>query len=91
MAKSAIIPLAGAEILNDSNDCERCPFSFGLKMFFKEGKDRLLGALRLSASEAVTRAFKRDQLHFHATGLQAVAHPDGLLVGDIVVLGCREE
>jgi hypothetical protein len=54
-------------------------------MTLKEFNKGRFGFFGVGAFEAVTGPVDRKELRLDAAGLEAVAHPDGLLVGDVFV------
>ena len=64
-------------------------YFFTLRCRSKKSNIASSARLGVLALEAVAGPFQRQQLRLDAGRLQAVDDPDGLLVGDVVVLRCR--
>lgn len=64
---------------------EHCPLL--LQSLIKILKQRLLRLLRVGPLEAVARSFESQEIGFDGRGPQLIDEPDGLFVGDVLVLG----
>ena len=60
-------------------------------MLLKEGEQCLLRLFGVGSLESMAGAFQRDQLHFDAAGLQAVSHPNRLLMRHILIIAAMKQ